>query len=187
MRSRWAALSLAAVLGTGCGVGPEDAARPLPRDEAPADVLVERAGPPQPPGEQQQRLYFVRDAQLAPVKRPAAQTTPQTVLTDLLGGPLPHERDRGLTTALPPGPQPGSVTVQDGTALVDLGDRLLDSGRDDPVTALAQVVLSLSALPEVDSVRFVSDGMPAAVPRGDGRVVDGPLRASDFQELLDDP
>ena len=32
MRTWWAALALAAALGTGCGVGPEDAARPLPRD-----------------------------------------------------------------------------------------------------------------------------------------------------------
>lgn len=185
MRPRWAAVALAGgLLCSGCGVGPEDAARPLSPQEVPPGRLAERPGSPQPAGEREERLYFLRDSGLVPVVRPASQVTPQTVLADLLAGPLPRERERGLTTALPTSAEPATLTLQDGLALVDLGDRLLDSGRDDPVTALAQVVLSLTALPEVETVRFVQDGAPEAVPRGDGQVVDVPLRGGDYRDLL---
>lgn len=185
MTARWVALVLSAVLCAACGVGPEDAARPLPAEDVPPGVLSTGARSPQPPGERQQRLVFVRDAQLVPVRRPALQVTPHTVLADLLTGPLPMEREQGLTTALPSGVEPFAVTVQDAVASVDLGDRLVESGRDDPVTALAQVVLSLTALPEVDAVRFVQDGVPVEVPRGDGELVDVPLGAHDYRVLLD--
>lgn len=185
MSARWVALVVTGVLCAACGVGPEEAARPLPAEDVPAGVLSAGTPRPQPPGEREQRLVFVRDAQLVPVRRPAVQVTPQTVLADLLTGPLPPEREQGLTTALPTSVEPFVVTVQDGVASVDLGDRLAESGRDDPVTALAQVVLSLTALPEVDAVRFVQDGVPVEVPRGDGRLVDVPLGAQDYQALLD--
>ena len=179
-----AALAVVGLLCAGCGVGPEDTARPVPAREAPAEVLVQGTGTPQPPGERSQRLYFLRDTQLVPVLRPAAEVTPTTVLADLLSGPLPTERARGLTTALPTSPEPPGLALQGDLALVDLGDRLLESGRDDPVTALAQVVLSLTALPGVEAVRFVQDGVPVDLPRGDGVVVDVPLRAEDYRDLL---
>ena len=185
MTARWVGLVVAGVVCAACGVGPEDAPRPLPAQDVPPGVLSGSTRSPQPPGEREQRLVFVRDAQLVPVRRPALQVTPQTVLADLLTGPLPVEREQGLTTALPSGVEPFAVTVQDAVASVDLGDRLADSGRDDPVTALAQVVLSLTALPEVDAVRFVQDGVPVEVPRGDGRLVDVPLGAQDYRALLD--
>lgn len=187
MRAVPVALALVAVLSAGCGVGPEDAARPLSTQEVPAGVLTDRTSSPQPAGEREQRLFFLQDSQLVPVLRPAAQVTPQTVLGDLLGGPLPDERDRGLSTAVPTSAEPGSVTLTGPLALVDLGDRLLESGRDDPVTALAQVVLSLTALPAVEAVRFVQDGVPVDVPRGDGQVVDVPLRGEDYRDLLRAP
>ena len=181
------ALALAALLAAGCGIGPEDTARPLSPEEAPAGVLADGSSSAQPAGEREQRLYFLRDARLVPVLRPAAQVTPQTVLADLLGGPLPGEQDRGLSTALPSSGEPGLVALTGTSALVDLGGRLLESGRDDQVTALAQVVLSLTALPEVDSVRFVQDGVPVDVPRANGQVVDVPLRGEDYRALLDAP
>lgn len=187
MRALPAALAVVAVLSAGCGVGPEGVARPLSAEEVPAGVLTDRTSSPQPAGEREQRLFFLRDAQLVPVLRPAAQVTPQTVLGDLLGGPLPAEQARGLSTALPASGEPGTVALAGTVALVDLGDRLLESGRDDPVTALAQVVLSLTALPEVEAVRFVQDGAPVEAPRGDGQVVDLPLRGEDYRDLLDAP
>ena len=181
------ALALAVLLAAGCGIGPEDAARPLSSEEVPPGVLADRTSSAQPAGEREQRLYFLRDGQLVPVVRPAAQVTPETVLADLLGGPLPPEQDRGLSTALPSGGEPGLVALTGRSALVDLGDRLLESGRDDQVTALAQVVLSLTALREVETVRFVQDGAPVDVPRADGQVVDVPLRGEDYRDLLDAP
>lgn len=179
------ALALVAVLATGCGVDPESAARPLSPQEVPAGILTDRTGRPQPPGEREQQLYFLRDARLVPVSRPAVEVTVQTVLADLLSGPLPAEQDRGLTTALPTGGAPGRVTLRGTLAEVDLGGRLSDTGRDDPVSALGQVVLSLTALPEVEAVRFLQGDQLVAVPRGDGQVVGVPLRAEDYRVLLE--
>ena len=168
-----------------CGVGPESSARPFPPEDVPRGLLVGPTGSPQPAGPRVQQLVFVRESRLVRVQRPVAEVTPRTVLADLFNGPLPDEGERGLTTALPTGAEVPTVDVQDGVASVSLSPQVLDSGRDDQVIALAQVVLSLAALPEVDEVRFVQDGVPIEVPRADGEVTTDPLREVDYGDLLD--
>ncbi len=177
-------LVAALVLGlTGCGVRPERQARALGAQDAPAGVLVTPSGSAPATGTSNEQLAFVRDAHLAMVTRAAAEVTPAAVLRDLLGGPLPAERDQGLTTVLPAGA--GSlVAVAGGVASVSLSGALLDSGRSDQVLALAQVVVTLDALPEVTGVRFLRDGHPLPVPRADGAIVGTPLTAADYGDLL---
>lgn len=179
------ATALAAVLLGGCRVGPEQVARPLDPAEAPAGVLAPPTGTAQPAGDSVQLLLFVRDEQLEQVSRPAVRVTAQSALADLLAGPLPQEQERGLTSALP-ATDMGSLQVQvrDGVALVSIDPELLDSGRSDQVLALAQVVATLDALPEVQGVQFLSGGEVLPVPRADGAVVRGPLTATDYQDLL---
>lgn len=167
----------------GCGVGPEGHARALGVQDAPAGVLVSPSGSAQATGTSDEQLAYVRDARLATVTRAAAEVTPAAVLRDLLGGPLPAEREQGLTTALPAGS--GSlVGVEAGVASVALDGALLDNGRSDQVLALAQVVVTLDALPAVTGVRFLRDGQPLPVPRADGAVVGTPLTAADYRDLL---
>lgn len=175
---------LVALLGTACGVRPESEARPLRPEDIPAGVLGVPTASPQPAGTRAQRLLFIRDGRLVPVRRPAVQVTPQTALADLLSGPLPAERQRGLTTALPVGAGPGQVSVEAGIATVSLTGELLASGRSDQVLALAQVVATLDGLRGVSGVRFLADGEPLPVPRGDGALVETPLTAADYPELL---
>lgn len=180
-----AAVALYAVLLGGCGVGPEQDARPLDSADAPAGVLAPPTGTAQPPGGRAELLVFVREQQLERVSRQAVEVTAQTALSDLLAGPLPQERERGLTSALPT-TDVGSleVEVRDGLALVNIDPELLDSGRSDQVLALAQVVVTLDALPEVQGVQFLSRGEVLPVPRADGAVVRGPLTDLDYADLL---
>lgn len=186
-RARLATLLLAAGLvaasASGCGVGPERQARALAPQDAPAGVLATPSGSAQEPGARAEQLTFVRDARLATVSRAAAELTPQAVLRDLLGGPLPGEREQGLTTALPAG-SGALARLAGGVASVSLSGALLDNGRSDQVLALAQLVLTLDALPEVTGVRFLRDGEPLPVPGADGAILDRPLTAADYQDLL---
>lgn len=177
-------LAVGLVAGTsGCGVGPERQARALGPQDAPAGVLVTPSGSAQTPGASAEQLTFVRDARLATVSRAAVEVTPGAALRDLLGGPLPAEREQGLTTALPTGS--GALTrLAGGVASVSLDGALLDNGRSDQVLALAQLVVTLDALPEVQGVRFLRDGVPLPVPRADGAIVDRPLTTADYQDLL---
>lgn len=186
MRRRVPAVLLAAALlagGTACGVRPERTARALASGDAPAGVLATPSGSPRPSGASDEQLTFVQGVGLTTATRATTDIGPAAVLRDLLGGPLPAERERGLTTALPAGS--GSLGgVRDGVAAVSLSGALLDAGRSDQVLALAQVVLTLDALPEVTGVRFLRDGAPLPVPRADGAIVAGPLTAADYQDLL---
>lgn len=117
------------------------------------------------------------------MSRAAGEVTPATVLRDLLGGPLPAEQEQGLTTALPTGSK-ALTRLAGGVASVSLSGALLDNGRSDQVLALAQLVVTLDALPEVRGVRFLQDGEPLPVPRADGAIVSEPLTAADYRDLF---
>ncbi len=179
--------SLLAAALAGCGVPAEHDARPLQAGEAPFGLLAPATQAAQPPGARSESLLFVRDSQLVPVTRQAVQVTPRSVLSDLFAGPSAQERMVGLTTALPSGVQVGEVVVTDGLASVAVDGELLDSGRSDQVLALAQVVLTLTGLDEVDAVQFLRAGQTLPVPRADGALSAGPVTAADYASLLAAP
>ena len=185
MRRVGAALALAVTLLTaGCGLRGEEAARPLTPEDAPVGLLSPSPPAAQPPGTSAQQLVFVRESRLVPVTRPAVDVTPQTALDDLLAGPTPQERAAGLSTALPAAAGSVPLRVVDGTASVDVGGAVLESGRSDQVLALAQVVVTLDALPDVTGVLFLQDEAPLPVPRADGAISSGPLTTQDYLPLL---
>jgi hypothetical protein len=167
----------------GCGVPPEGSARALTGSQAPFAVLSPAPEGPQPPGARSQQLVFVEDAGLVVVTRPAQQQSPQSALSDLLAGPTPEEQAVGVTTALPAGTAT-QVRLEGSVAAVDVDGGLLESGRSDQVLALAQVVLTLDALPEVTGVRFLQQGQSLGVPRADGAITDAALTSADYQELV---
>ena len=185
------AVLVAVLLATaGCGLRGEADARVLSVEEAPPALLSPSPVVlplPAPAGASAQELVFVRESRLVPVTRPVLDVTPQRALQDLLGGPTPAERAVGLSTALPAEAGPVSVDVVGSTASVDIGGGVLESGRSDQVLALAQVVVTLDALPQVDAVRFLSEGQVLPVPRADGAISEDPLTADDYRPLLAPP
>ncbi|MCK2215591.1 hypothetical protein MF672_017615 [Actinomadura sp. ATCC 31491] len=104
------ALASLAALG-GCGVRPSDA---IDAGRPPA-VAVATATPGAPPNEPALpatmiTLYLVKDGRLSAVTRTAGPLSVADTLALLAAGPTTRERRRGLTTDVPSGAGPFSVT-----------------------------------------------------------------------------
>lgn len=91
------------------------------------------------------RVYWLRDGKVWPVRRDI-QATDAATLGELFAGPSEVEKtELGAASAVPVGSGSPRVTVEDGVATVELGGPQSDE-------ALAQIVYTLTGLPDVDSV-----------------------------------
>jgi germination protein M len=96
-------------------------------------------------------VYFLRDGKVSPVLR-AVETGPQigaAAVRELLKGPGVSDID--VDTAIPPGTQLESLTIEDGVASVDLSRQLTDD------RALAQLVYTLTQFTTVKRVDYGRD------------------------------
>ena len=170
------------VMFAGCGIPIDDRSRPLAGDQIPSSVPV-AAPPPAPPAGDLSlslELFLIRGSQLAAVNRQVpTPLTADKALTEIVRGPTPPERLRGLRSALP-----RSVrllgTVAHDVPLIDVTESLTGVDGEEQILALAQLVFTLTGLPGVNGVSFARDGRPVEVPTGDGELKGGPLRRQDF-------
>lgn len=176
---------------TGCGVPPEGEPRPITVEanstEAASDAgtavpHVDPSSGSQPVAEV---LYFVRDARLVAVRR-AVDRLPASdkQLEHLLAGPTDTEHDQGLSSALTGLGITARLRIEGFTAVVDLGVRPENAGRSDEVLAYGQLVCTLTARPDIDTVAFHYEGEPVDVPRGDASLGRQPLTAEDYRQLV---
>lgn len=175
-----AALALA---GAACGVQGQDKPVGIDRSRVPFE-LAGTTPTTEPPGRTPVAVYFLRGDQLA--KYQGATSGPPTalgVVEALIAGPDAAGRAAGLSSAFPQGTVVRSVGVTNGVAAVDLETSLADAPRRDQVSALAQLVFSLTELSGVDQVRLLLDGEPVEVLRADGTVTRQALDREDFREL----
>lgn len=126
------------------------------------------------------------DGSLARVARlTSSGGSPRSSLELLLRGATSDESVQGLSTAL--GPDAvllDGVRVDGSVVTVPLVGGSPGLGRSDEVLAYAQIVATLTALPDVTGVGFVRDGRTLSVPRGDGSLAHGPLTRRDYADLL---
>ncbi|MFF5175211.1 GerMN domain-containing protein [Micromonospora sp. NPDC000089] len=178
-----AALAVLVLLPAGCGVPVDDEPRAVSAPPGPFPTPAGGAGTPSA-GRVREVLYFVRDDRLTPVVRWVDATpTVDAHLQQLLAGPSAQERDAGLTNALP-GAMTVAVAGLSGTrATVDVREAGQEVGRSDGVYAFGQIVRTLVARDDVDSVAFVRRGRPLGVPRADGSLSTQPLTADDYATL----
>ncbi len=104
-------------------------------------------------------------------------------MTAAVAGPTPAEARAGIWSAIPPGTSVRATRIRNGVATVDLSSNLATIGGTDEILAVAQIVLGVTALPDVDAVIFLLDGAETSVPRSDGVLVSGPLDPDDYSEL----
>lgn len=189
-RRRVAALLLAAwsaaLLGGGCGVGPEaDAHRAAP-EAVPFDLLEEpEAAPASRPSAATTTVYLVADGRLVPVERDAPDGGGLDEVAELLAsGPTEAERALGLTSSLPQD-QIAGVEARRGVAQVDLAPTFADLNPRDQALAIAQLTYSLTGRPGIGRVGFVLDGVATEVPRGDGTLTADALAREDFATLAE--
>lgn len=121
------ALLLAAAAG--CGISPD----------GPVAAGPPASGIPQPGAESPSaRLYFAGSHGVRAVTRPADRAPgPQRALDLLLEGPLPAERERGLTSRVPP--MSGQLTATATEGAVDVLVPLAVGTGELDVTAISQI------------------------------------------------
>lgn len=148
----------------------------------PAVAPSEPAG--QPPAEVDLSLFLVEAEQLVKVVRPARSGDLRNALELLLAGPREAELAAGLRTAISPQTSLRSARLDGDTAVVDLNVALVDVGGQEQILAVAQIVLTATAVPGVREVRFLLEGEPVEVPRADGTLASEALRPEDYRGLL---
>lgn len=126
---------------------------------------------------------------LVPVFREAEAGTDVavTLVEALLAGPTSEETagTPAISTAIPAGTEVLGVDIGGGLATVNLSGEYDDGGGSFGMFArLAQVVFTLTRLPEVDEVAFEIEGEMVTVFSSEGIELDGPQRRDDYYDLL---
>lgn len=130
-----------------------------------------------------EQLYLVRDEQLVAVERRVdSPVEVAALLSALVSGPTDLESGEGLTSALQGSDLIAGVQLVAGTAEVSF--RPQPGGRTDDILAIGQIVCTLDARTDVDTVRFLRDGQVLKVPRADGLLTELPLTFADYRPLL---
>jgi Immunoglobulin-like domain of bacterial spore germination/Sporulation and spore germination len=191
------AAAVAAALGfliAGCGADEATPAGPVPSVAAEVEVLTETAEaepePPVPAAPERivLQVWFAKGDTLFVTYREHEPTrrVGTAALEALLAGPNAFEQGYGLTTAVPEGTQLLGLTIdKEGIAHVDLTSEFESGGGSLSLQMrLAQIVHTLWQFDTVEGVLFRLDGEPVDVIGGEGVIVDKPLTAGDFGELL---
>lgn len=186
-RRLFIAVALALVVGA-CGVQSDDHPRTVAREDVPFDLLA--SGTTTVPAQDDQgvgrTVWFVDNSGfLARGQRQLSMpVTPHDILAALLQGVTDAEQKNGLRSNIPSGTKLLSVDgPTDDLVTVNLSGEILAVSREQQRLALAQVVYTVTGLPNVDRVLFEFDGKPTQVPgRGDELTAD-PLTRDDFVQF----
>jgi spore germination protein GerM len=180
------AVALGAALAlAGCGI-PADSQPHSIVPPAPYRAATSTAAPASPGiGALTETLYLARNDTVVAVTRPVeVQPDAQRVLADLAAGPNSGEQAQGLSSVLAGSTVVQGVSVDAGLATVALGEGL-DGASSTNVLAMAQIVCTLDALPDVNAVVFTRAGVRASVPRGDASQTKDPVSAVDYAQKVE--
>jgi hypothetical protein len=177
-----------AVAGAGCGIPndsqpiitPGGVVRPVLAPNEPA--VPGPAGRPEPDSDVP--VFLVQAEHLVRVVRNSPRHDLSAVLGLLLAGPKPSEFGAGIRTGISPQTTLRSARVEGDTAVVDLSSAFVEVGGQEQILAVAQIVLTATAVPGVGQVRLLLDRQAVEVPRADGTLTADTLRASDYAHLL---
>lgn len=200
LRSALAGALTALLLG-GCGLPQDGQARPLEDSSVPYGLLAPADSGGTTSSQQlqlratQPRTYLLNAAgALQPVPAPvdtSREVTPAGTLAALFAllaaGPTELQRASGLSTALAPGVRIDLVQVQGGIADLQLQAVPREPSADRLPLAIGQIVLTATTVDGVAGVRIVRGGVPVEVPLPGGALTSGPLRRSDYRELVRPP
>jgi spore germination protein GerM len=177
------AVLVAALTLTACGVDAQAEPEVLDAGQAPSGLLEEELTPPVTTGAlttSRVTIYLVDANGLVEIRRRAdGPITPSLALETLLDGPDRSETRAGRRTAIPRGTDLRGVTVEGGVAAVDLSNEFATEGVEQ-ITALAQLVYTMTRLPGVDRMRLLLGGNPVEVPRADGTLTSRTVSRTDY-------
>lgn len=145
---------------------------------------------PEPPsgGTETTVLVYFLDTDGRAVPRPRTVTdtgVAAAAVRALITGPDASEAGSGLATAFPPDTVLLGITIDQGTAVVDLSAEFeTGAGSASTLGRLAQLVYTLTEFSSVERVRLVLDGKAVDTFGSEGVVIDGPLTRSDFTDSV---
>jgi len=177
------AFAVALALAAACGIPSDGQPTVLPGGVvAPAVAPSEPAG--QPATDVDVSVFLVQAEQLVEVVRDARSGGLRNALDLLLAGPREAELTAGLRTAISPQTALRSARLEGDTAVVDLNAALVEVGGQEQILAVAQIVLTATAVSGVRQVRIRLEGQAVEVPRADGTLTSEALRREDYRRLV---
>jgi germination protein M len=132
------------------------------------------------------RLYFLRGEKLGVAERRVPHTVAigTASMKALLAGPTSSEQAAGLGTSIPAGARLLKLSIDAGTATVDLSREFGSGGGSLAMTSrVAEVVYTLTRFPTVRAVRFLMEGRPVDALGGEGLVLSRPQRRADWRDF----
>lgn len=125
---------------------------------------------------------------LVPVVRSVeSPASAQKALAALAGGPTGDDLHQGFSTAIQSG-APLEVSGPEGeTVTVDVPLDFAGGFVTQQITAFAQIVYTVTALPDITAVRFTSGGRPLQVPFGNGTTAAVPVTRLTYASLAPRP
>lgn len=176
-----ACMSMASIAG--CGVPAQDEPHAVDLPRSPLAAAPEDQPSPVA-GEVGEVLCLVRDGRLIQaVRRVATAPSVQQQLEELVAGPTSAEQSLGLTTALAHLSLSARPSSGPGIA-VEVTEPDEGNARSDEILAYGQIVCTLTARADVNTVIFTEEGQRLEVPRADGTLTSEPLRGSDYSSLI---
>ncbi|MGH8969283.1 MAG: GerMN domain-containing protein [Actinomycetes bacterium] len=178
----------------GCGIPTDSEPRALDTADIPYDLLAPATptadeAPSAPSAVTGPRLFFVtsRD-EIKPVEASLPVGPPRETLVGLMerlaAGPAPDQRADGLNTAIPPGIDLRVGSLRGRQVVIDLAGEASGPAGDQSIVAVAQIVLTATSQPAVDSVVLTREGRPIEATLADGELTSAPLTAGDFLSLV---
>jgi len=177
----------------GCGVPIQESPQVIEPSSVPYDLLAPgtpkptaQSTPPQTPATA--TIYFVTGQDvLTAVRRSVPGSTlrerADRLLEILERGPTPSEQTGRLRSAIPSKVRLSVAGLKGDLITVDLSGELGGGTAEENITAVAQIVLSVTSLEGVRRVRLTVNRQPVDGPRGDGTLTGDPLTASDYRRL----
>lgn len=178
-----AAVALACVLLTACGVRSQDVPDPLPPDVLPSGLRPSAAasgGAPTSLSTTAVPVYLVQDGRLVRAERPARRRTVQDALTALLAVGQARGSQR---SAVPPGTVVERLSRRGDLLSIELSLQFEQVRGPDQVLAVAQLVWTATEFPPVRQVDLLVDGRRVELPVEQGEVSSGPAQRSDYRAV----
>ena len=144
-------------------------------------------GEAEPTATQTVRVYLARGEYLGVVTREVPETPAlaRAAMEELLAGPTPTEQGWGFGSEVPEGTRLLGLTIDGGTARVDLsGEYDTGGGTLSMTMRLAQVGYTLTQFSTVDRVVLMMDGDVVDVFGGEGIMLDEPQERGDYEYVL---
>ena len=189
MNPRGVALTWLTVAVAACGVPVDDGPVVADDDRVPFSLLAPAptvtTAPPGDGDPAQVTVCLQRGDRLVMVRH--ALPRAEAGLAAIAGsGPTPAEQADGLRSALfADDLLVVDVDVDAGVARVDLGSSFTTGTSTAQLSALAQIVCTLTAQRGVGQVAFSLEGAPVDVLRGDGSLSSSPVSRDDYRNLFE--